>query len=416
LQEKLSSSRHPRDLYIKDFSYVLPEDRIAQFPLPGRDFSKLLIYRNSSIKEDTYHHIADHLPENALLVFNNTRVVAARILFQKPTGGVIEIFALEPHEQYADVTTAMQTKTQVWWKCLIGGAGKWKYGQVLQKQVSDNGVTISLQARIAERSAGSFTIAFFWEPASLTFSEILHYFGIIPIPPYLKRDTEKDDHERYQTIYAAAHGSVAAPTAGLHFTENIFLSLQKKNIESHFITLHVGAGTFMPVKSETVNDHQMHPEYLEVQARFIRRLIDHPDDIFAVGTTSLRTLESLYWMGLKCYLDPAISKDQLEMKQWEIYDELQQKDIPVKTALTALLGWMATNKTEVLVIRTSILIAPPYLPKIVRGLVTNFHQPNSTLLLLVAALIGDNWTKVYDYALEHQFRFLSYGDGCLLYL
>ncbi len=407
---------NPRNLAIKDFSYLLPEDRIPEFPLAERDQSKLLVYNNHTIKEDLYSNIARHLPANALLVFNNTRVVEARLLFRKPTGGMIEIFALEPHSQYPDITTAMQTKASVWWKCLIGGAGKWKHGQTMKREVSENGVSVSLEARITEHSAGSFTIEFLWEPAHLTFSEILHLFGVIPIPPYLKRETVLSDSERYQTIYAAADGSVAAPTAGLHFTTNIFRSLEVKNIQSDFITLHVGAGTFMPVKSETISGHNMHAEFMQVERTFLQKLLNHQQDIFAVGTTSLRTLESLYWMGVKCCSNPCIDNNTLEIKQWEVYEELKEVSVPVETAIQALLTWMDKNNMHELVAKTSILIAPPYRAKLVRGLITNFHQPNSTLLLLVAALIGDEWTKVYDYALENNFRFLSFGDGCLLWL
>lgn len=406
----------PRNLTINNFSYHLPEEKIAAFPLMERDQSKLLVHCNHRISEDVYSNIANHLPENAMLVFNNTRVVEARMMFKKPSGAIIEIFALEPHEQYPDITTAMQSKGLVRWKCLIGGAGKWKHGQVMKKQASENGVSISLQAQIVERSADSFTIEFSWEPVQLTFSEIMHLFGKIPIPPYLKRETVLSDHERYQTIYAQSKGSVAAPTAGLHFTSNIFHSLKIKNIQSNFITLHVGAGTFMPVKSETISGHNMHAEWMQVERTFIQKLSDQQQDIFAVGTTSLRTLESLYWMGVKCYSDPYINYHNIEIKQWEVYEELKEKSIPVETAIKALLIWMDKNKIQVLTVKTSVLIAPPYRAKLVRGLITNFHQPNSTLLLLVAALIGNEWTKVYDYALQNNFRFLSYGDGCLLYV
>lgn len=406
---------HPGELLIKDFSYILPAEKIAGFPLALRDHSKLLIYKKSFIQEDIYSNIAHYIPENALLVFNNTRVVEARILFQKSTGGIVEIFALEPHAQYPDISSAMQAKGKVWWKCLVGGAGKWKRGQVMQKRLLENEVATVLEARIVDRTAEAFILEFSWEPVFLDFADILHRFGSIPIPPYLKREAIITDQERYQTIYAVANGSVAAPTAGLHFTENIFQSLKTKSIQSDFITLHVGAGTFMPVKSETISGHNMHSEFLQVERSFIHKLINHPQNIIAVGTTSLRTLESLYWMGLKCYLNPSIQKDILDIKQWEVYDDLQEKSVEAATALGALLNWMDKNEMEVIIIKTSILVAPAYKAKIVRGLITNFHQPKSTLLLLVAALIGDDWTKVYDHALKNDFRFLSYGDGCLLY-
>ncbi len=407
---------NPRNLSTKDYSYHLPEEKIPRYPLIERDQAKLLVYHHNMITEGIYSNIAGYLPQNALLVFNNTRVVEARLLFQKPTGGMIEVFALEPHTQYPDITTAMQSKGSVWWKCLIGGAGKWKPGQVMKRQVSENGVSIWLEARIVERSADSFTMEFLWEPVQLKFSDILHRFGVIPIPPYLKRETVLSDQQRYQTIYAMADGSVAAPTAGLHFSAKIFDSFKTKNIQSDFITLHVGAGTFMPVKSETINGHNMHAEFMQVEKAFLQKLLNHQQDIFAVGTTSLRTLESLYWMGVKCYSEPSIDKNSIEIKQWEVYEELNEKMVPVETAIKALLTWMDKNEMQVLTVKTSILIAPPYRAKLVRGLITNFHQPNSTLLLLVAALIGKAWTKVYDYALQNNFRFLSYGDGCLLYI
>ncbi len=406
---------HPGKLLIENFSYVLPDERIAKFPLLERDQSKLLIYKDGIIEEDIYSNISSHLPSNSLLVFNNTRVIEARLLFQKPTGGVIEIFALEPHDQYPDIPSAMRTTESIWWKCLIGGAAKWKQGHVLTKQLNENGTSIQLEAKIVERLPNSFTIEFSWNPPLTSFAEILHKFGSIPIPPYLKRETSLVDKERYQTIYAKTNGSVAAPTAGLHFTEKTFQSLEVKNILPAFVTLHVGAGTFMPVKTAAIGEHLMHAEFLQVDIPFIQQLLDHPFDIFAVGTTSLRALESLYWMGVKCYKNPAILKNNLEIKQWEIYDEPVTEEVTAGKALTALLAWLKKNTLEQLVIKTSILIAPLYDFKIVRGIITNFHQPNSTLLLLIAAVIGEEWRKVYNYALDNNFRFLSYGDGCLLY-
>lgn len=417
---------HPRRLRIQDFTYHLPAEKIAAFPATERDASKLLIYRNGQISEDIYRHIADHLPENALLIFNNTKVIEARLLFQKPTGGAIEIFALEPHSRYKDITAAMQEKGTVWWKCLVGGAAKWKEGMGLEKQVSVSGgdatgisETISLKATIAERNTDSFTIEFSWQPAHLSFAEVLHKTGVMPLPPYIKREAQQADRDRYQTIYAEQDGSVAAPTAGLHFTESIFNSLAKKKIAHDFVTLHVGAGTFMPVKSESMEGHAMHEEFIDVSAALIQKLIDHPADTFCVGTTSLRTVESLYWMGVKCILEPAICYESPGIRQWEVYDHLHEfatkHSIEPKAALTALLAWMNKHSMERLIIKTQILIAPGYPFKMIKGLITNFHQPQSTLLLLVAALIGDNWKNVYDYALNNDFRFLSYGDGSLLF-
>lgn len=407
---------HPKHLSVKDFTYQLPEEKIARFPLADRDQSKLLIYKDHKITEDQYSNLAVHLPENALLVFNNTKVVEARLLFQKSTGGWIEIFTLEPHRKYSDISSAMKMKGKVWWNCLIGGAGKWKRGQILQKQIHLPGQDLDVQARIVERWPDQFTIEFCWHPDSLSFAEILHFAGVMPIPPYLKRESVLLDQERYQTIYASADGSVAAPTAGLHFTENVFEALKSRSIQTAFVTLHVGAGTFMPVKTETLEGHHMHAEFIDVDAAFIKRIAESTGDIFAVGTTSLRTLESLYWMGLKCYRQPLISPDEITIMQWEVYDELEKHAVSKKNALLALLNWMAAHSMERLIVKTQILIAPGYKPKIINGLITNFHQPNSTLLVLVAALIGNDWHKVYAYALSNQFRFLSYGDGCLLYL
>lgn len=404
---------HPKNLRIEDFTYQLPEEKIAEFPAPERDSSKLLIYKNGKLEEDLYRNIAGHLPENALLIFNNTKVIQARLLFKKPTGGVIEIFALEPHSRYRDITTAMHETGKVWWKCLVGGAAKWKHGQVLQKETG-NGLII--QATVVEKNADSFTIEFSWKPAGLAFSEVLQAAGSMPIPPYLKREAETEDTNRYQTVFAKHEGSVAAPTAGLHFTEQIFSSFAGKNIQYDYVTLHVGAATFMPVKSDSMEGHDMHEEFIDVSASLIRKIIAHTSPLICVGTTSLRTVESLYWMGVKCLINPSVSYDDLVIRQWEVYDLLQESKAAPADALNALLTWMQENMPERIIIKTQILIAPGYSSKLVHALVTNFHQPRSTLLLLVAALIGDEWRTVYDYALVHDFRFLSYGDGSLLFL
>lgn len=403
---------HPRGLRIKDFTYHLPTEKIAAFPAAERDASKLLIYRQGQLQQDTYRTIASYLPENALLIFNNTKVIEARLLFQKPTGGVIEVFALEPHSKYKDITTAMQEKESVWWKCLVGGASKWKLGQVLEKQTEN----ILLKAAIVERNTDSFTIEFSWQPTHLTFAEVLHSVGVMPLPPYIKREAQQADRDRYQTIYAKSDGSVAAPTAGLHFTDAVFEQLDRKQIHREYVTLHVGAGTFMPVKSESMEGHVMHEEFIDVSATLIQKLINHPDDIFCVGTTSLRTIESLYWMGVKCMLVPAIAYESLGIRQWEVYDHFQQYQVGSKEALTALLTWMNERQLDRLIIKTQIIIAPGYSFRMIKGLITNFHQPQSTLLLLVAALIGDDWKNVYNYALNNDFRFLSYGDGSLLFI
>ncbi len=421
---------NPKKISIHDYTYSLPEERIAKYPLTERDASKLLIYKEGEITEDIYKNIAAHIPEKSLLVFNNTKVVEARLIFQKPTGGIIEIFCLEPHEQYADITTAILQKEKVLWQCLVGGVSKWKTGQVLEKKIKLEKIASSrfrrdsqekeiiLTASYVEKRNDSFIIELSWSPTELSFAEVLHHAGAIPLPPYIKRTVEEADAERYQTVYAHFDGSVAAPTAGLHFTNNIFNQLKEKNIQTDFVTLHVGAGTFKPVKSDTMQEHEMHAEWIDVSKKTIENILGNLDNnIIAVGTTSLRTIESLYWLGVKQLAagsqQSAVSGSQ-SLSQWEAYQSVE-KNVPVRAALQSLLHWMNTNNLERLVTKTQILIAPGYKFKIVEGLITNFHQPQSTLLLLVAALIGDNWRKVYDYALKNNFRFLSYGDGSLLW-
>lgn len=412
---------HPKDIAIADFTYSLPEDRIASYPLQKRDSSKLLVYRNGDIQDDIYENIASHIPSNSLLIFNNTKVVEARLLFQKPTGGVIEIFCLEPHEQYADITTAMLQCGKVYWLCLVGGASKWKHGQILQKIIYAFNKEIILQAVYLEKRIDSFVIELSWNDPEMSFAELLHHAGAIPLPPYIKRKVESSDAERYQTIYARYDGSVAAPTAGLHFTDSIFKSLKDKNIQKEFVTLHVGAGTFKPVKSETMQQHEMHAEFIDVSIETIETIIACLDKtIIPVGTTSMRTIESLYWLGVKLSTSngqQATANKQLstpEINQWEAYD-MPAQDVQAKDALEFLLRWMKKNKLKKLVTRTRIIIAPGYKLRIAKGLITNFHQPQSTLLLLIAAIIGNDWRRVYDHALQNRFRFLSYGDGCLLY-
>ncbi len=414
--------KHPKELSILDYTYPLPEERIAAFPLPERDASKLLIYNNGHISTDTYRQLADHIPADALLIFNNTKVVEARLLFQKSTGGVIEIFCLEPHEQYPDITKAMLEKGKVYWHCLVGGASKWKPGQVLEKKIRSGSSDLLLEARYTEKRTGSFIIELSWSDPDLSFAELLHLAGAIPLPPYIKRAADETDKQRYQTVYAMQDGSVAAPTAGLHFTDVIFKELQQKKIQTAFVTLHVGAGTFKPVKADQMANHEMHAEWIDVDRTFIDTLQKQLDkNIIAVGTTSLRTLESLYWIGVKLMkadqqLSGGVDTEQelLTVSQWEPY-EFPDQDIPASAALKFLSDWMEKNKMEKLVTKTQILIAPGYTFRIVKGLITNFHQPQSTLLLLVAALVGKDWKKIYTHALQNDYRFLSYGDGSLLW-
>lgn len=406
---------HPRYLSINDFTYPLPEERIAKYPLAERDASKLLVFQNGQLKDDTYRNIADHIPAGSLLIFNNTKVVEARLVFQKTTGGQIEIFCLEPHEQYPDITSAMLQQEKVQWLCLVGGASKWKKGQVLEKKVTIAGKEIILSANYVEKRADCFVIELSWLPGSLSFAELLHYTGAIPLPPYIKRAVESDDADRYQTIYAHFDGSVAAPTAGLHFTNHIFRQLEEKCIKKDFVTLHVGAGTFKPVKAAIMGEHEMHAEFIDIKRSLIETLVANLEgNILAVGTTSLRTIESLYWLGVKTIIDPAIHPSALSLTQWEAYDHLNQ-NIRAKDALTALLQWMKQNSTDRLVTKTQIIIAPGYTLRIAKALITNFHQPQSTLLLLVAALTGNQWRTIYDHALRNSYRFLSYGDGSLLW-
>jgi S-adenosylmethionine:tRNA ribosyltransferase-isomerase len=409
---------HPKDISIEDFTYHLPDERIAKYPLAERDQSKLLVYQEGNIKASIYQDLPNQLPADTLLVFNNTKVVEARLLFQKPSGGNIEIFCLEPHQQYADITTAMLQKGKVWWQCLVGGAKKWKAG-ALTKTIIHNENTITLTAVVVEKLADSFIIELQWDDEELCFAALLHIAGIIPLPPYLNRLAEESDKERYQTIYAKQEGSVAAPTAGLHFTERLMQALQSHHINSTYVTLHVGAGTFKPVKAEKLADHDMHTEWIDVALSTIETLQQYANQtIVPVGTTSLRTIETLYWMGVKIIAQHQQGHQQptleyILIKQWDAY-ELEQTHT-VDTALSALIQWMKDHHLERLIAPTQILIAPGYPLQLAKGIITNFHQPQSTLLLLIAAFTGTDWQKIYDYALLHNFRFLSYGDGSLIW-
>lgn len=406
--------QHPQNLLIKDFSYDLPEEFIAKFPLEERDRSKLLVYKNGKITEDIYLNLGDHLTPNSLLVFNDTKVIKARILFTKFTRGVIEIFCLEPDECYKDVANAMMQKQRVTWKCLAGGAKKWKE-EPLIKKIQTEDQLLELTAKKLEKRNDYFLIQFSWNNTELSFAEVLHYAGAIPLPPYLNRSAEESDKERYQTIYAKHEGSVAAPTAGLHFTERLFKKLANKQIHKDFVTLHVGAGTFKPVKSETLSEHEMHAEFIDVRKELVENLLNNlQSDIVAAGTTSLRTIESLYWLGVKTKLQPGISPEQLHITQWEVY-EFKEVTFTKEEAFLALLAWMQQHKLHRLITKTQIIIAPGYKLKIAKGLITNFHQPQSTLLLLIASIVDDNWRRIYNYALQNNYRFLSYGDGCLIY-
>jgi S-adenosylmethionine:tRNA ribosyltransferase-isomerase len=400
-------TRFPDKLFMSTFGYELPEDKIARFPLNERDASKLLVWQSGKIEEAVYAGIGNFLPSPCLLVFNNSRVVEARILFQKPTGGQIEIFCLEPHSEKSISAGMMKTGSALW-SCFIGGASKWKRQQVLVKEFG----VLRLEARFVEKRKDDFVIEFIWTPFELPFESVLHQFGSIPLPPYLKRPADISDSERYQTVYARESGSVAAPTAGLHFSEQLIQSLSGKKIDPLYLTLHVGAGTFMPVKTDRLSKHHMHEEFIEVHAANIEKLIlKLKEPVIAVGTTSLRTLETLYWLGLKISKNKNIPANELYLDQE--YSYRQTDDITPSDALHYLLDWINREPEKKLITKTQLFIVPGYTFKIVQGLITNFHQPHSTLLLLVAAFIGPSWKSVYTFALDHGYRFLSYGDGCL---
>jgi S-adenosylmethionine:tRNA ribosyltransferase-isomerase len=408
-----------KNLAIKEFDYVLMDEKIAKHPLQKRDESKLLIWQDEKIKDDKFFNLDKHLPENSLIIFNNTKVVEARLLFKKESGTTIEIFCLEAADVYADITTAMLQTKKVLWKCLVGNAKKWKE-ELLTKKIQYAEKNIILSAKKISKRQDEFIIEFFWNDDTLSFAEVLHLTGVIPLPPYLHRDAEKEDAIRYQTIYAKNDGSVAAPTAGLHFTDNVFEKLSNKKIEKRFVTLHVGAGTFKPVKTKTIEQHEMHAEFFEMNIELIEKIATSNKKIISVGTTTLRTLESLYWMGVKIRemskvkREKEISIEDISVTQWDAY-ELNDKKFFVQESLEFLLKWMKENNQTKLFAKTQILIAPPYKLKVANILITNFHQPKSTLLLLVAAIVGDKWKNIYDYALQNNFRFLSYGDACLLF-
>ncbi|MBL7766905.1 MAG: S-adenosylmethionine:tRNA ribosyltransferase-isomerase [Chitinophagaceae bacterium] len=402
---------HPKEIQIADYTYELPDDRIAKYPLADRDQSKLLAYKAGEIHEDNYANLTDHLPEHALLILNNTRVIPARLFFRNSTGALIEIFCLEPADKNMEPSTAMTQTGSVRWQCMIGRASKWKE-KVLTYQTDE----LLLEAEIISRTSDAFVVELRWQPAEWSFAEILERIGKMPIPPYLKRESEDSDATRYQTTYAMHDGSVAAPTAGLHFTPALFDALRSKGIQQSFVTLHVGAGTFKPVKSETMEDHTMHAEWMDVSRETLMQMIEAMQagrPIISVGTTSLRTLESLYWMGTKAIQHPDSTLEDLEIKQWEAYD--LKSTLSALDALQALVSWMNQNSLNRILCKTQILIAPPYRLKIASALITNFHQPASTLLLLIASIVGSDWKTIYQYAMDHEFRFLSYGDGSLLW-
>lgn len=403
---------HPKDLSINDYTYDLPPEKIALYPVHPRDTSKLLICNKGDISEDIYRHLDAHLPQDATLVFNDTRVIKSRILFPKSTGAVIEIFCLEPYEQFPDYERLFQQTHTSLWKCMIGKAGKWR-DKYLTRELEIEGQHATLHAELIKRLPDAYVVQFSWTPEQITLGEILSAAGVTPLPPYIKRKASDEDEKDYQTIYSIHNGSVAAPTAGLHFTQEMMNTFRKKHIPTLFTTLHVGAGTFKPVKSVTMEGHIMHEEWMNITVDFLRQLKENLNrTVVSVGTTSTRTLESIFWMGNKILSNKSITAEELKITQWEVYETPDAGD--PATAVGALLDWMREHDLSHILIETGIIIAPGYDFKIVKGLITNFHQPKSTLLLLVSALVGDDWRKVYNYALANNFRFLSYGDGCLL--
>jgi len=396
---------------IEDFDYLLPDERIAKFPLAKRDESKLLLYHNGKISESHFKHIIDYLPEKALMVFNNTRVIQARLLFKKETGARIEIFCLEPVAPH-DYTRMFQQTEQCSWLCLIGNAKKWK-GDMLYKKVTVSGHEVTLKAEKKESYGESHLVEFSWDDTSCTFAELLDAAGVLPIPPYLQRETEASDLQTYQTVYSKIKGSVAAPTAGLHFTPEVLQTLDEKGIRKEEVTLHVGAGTFKPVKTETIATHEMHTEFISVNRSTIEHILSNTSKVIAVGTTSVRTLESLYYIGVMLAKNPDTTPEELVVKQWNPYDEANNR-LTAKESLQLILDYLDHNNIEKLITATRIIIVPGYVFKIVDGIITNFHQPKSTLLLLISAFVKNDWKRIYDYALNHDFRFLSYGDSSLL--
>ncbi len=399
-----------KEIHISEYNYALSDERIAKFPKAERDHSKLLIYDKGTVGEDVFYNLPAHLPQGSLMVFNNTKVIQARLHFRKETGALIEVFLLEP-AQPADYEQMFQTTERCSWLCLVGNQKKWKEGLLSRTLTLEQGQITVTAERKGEHGTSQW-IDLTWDNPKVNFAEILDAMGELPIPPYLNRETQESDKTTYQTVYSKIKGSVAAPTAGLHFTQRVLNDLDAHSIEREELTLHVGAGTFKPVKSDTIGEHEMHTEFIAVRRHTIERLIAHEGRAIAVGTTSVRTLESLYYMGLKICQNPDITEEQLHVSQWEPYETVQ--DIDAKQSLQALLDWMLRHELTVLHSSTQIIIAPGYEYKIVKMLVTNFHQPQSTLLLLVSAFVNGDWHKIYDYALAHDFRFLSYGDSSLL--
>ncbi|MEI6123958.1 MAG: S-adenosylmethionine:tRNA ribosyltransferase-isomerase [Bacteroidota bacterium] len=399
---------HRPSLHISDYDYPLPESKIAQYPAQRRQNAQLLVSANSTLADTKFSQIAHYLPPNALLVRNNTRVIHARLQFAKPTGAAIQVFCLEPQLPVSDIPQAMQQQATCVWKCLIGNAKKWKSG-TLQLPVEINSVSCILSATLLGQQDETFSIRFHWQPEQFCFAQIIESAGNVPLPPYIHRPAEHHDSQRYQTVFADHDGSVAAPTAGLHFTRSLFRQLTAKNIKTANITLHVGAGTFKPVAANNIQHHQMHPEQVIIDKKLLQALLAAPSAVIAVGTTSVRALESLYWLGIK-YLKTGQMPNTVA--QWEPY-QTPVAATDAKIVLQALLQFLLANKEPQLRFSTQVIILPGYRFRIINGMVTNFHQPKSTLLLLISAFLGPQWKTIYEHALQTNYRFLSYGDACL---
>ncbi len=404
---------NPRNIRIQEYDYPLPDHRIAQFPLEQRDQSKLLVFRDGEISQDIFAKLASHLPQNSLIVFNETRVIHARLVFQKISGARIEVFCLDPVEP-ADIQLAFEQTGNCTWKCLVGNAKRWKDDPLVLETIIDD-VTVRLSVEKAGKLEEAFLLWFTWTPGEIRFARILDAFGRIPLPPYIDREAEENDNQRYQTVFARNDGSVAAPTAGLHFTPEVMDSLVSKGMVMQKVTLHVGAGTFKPVSTETIEDHHMHAEQVIIPVGVIEKLLSYAGkDITLVGTTTVRTIESLYWQGVK-WLKNKPNYPLMQVEQWDPYKPEFNTGISVEESLHCLLEVLKEFNCQYIRGTTSLLIAPGYNYHIPTIMITNFHQPKSTLLLLVSAFIGPGWHKAYDHALDNDFRFLSYGDSCLLF-
>ena len=415
-----------KHIHISDYNYDLPDSRIAKFPVSPRDTSKLLVYRHGEISDDIFYNLPKYLPEKSLMVFNNTKVIQARMHFRKETGALIEVFLMEPAAP-TDYELMFQTRGECSWLCMVGNLKKWKEGSLV-RTFDVAGTTINFKATmrrdiIDTKSGGTnYWVDFTWDNPQVSFAEILDAVGELPIPPYLNRETQDSDKTTYQTVYSKIKGSVAAPTAGLHFTDKVLAAIDAAGVRREELTLHVGAGTFKPVKSEEIDGHTMHTEYVCVRRDTLQTLLDYDCCAIAVGTTSVRTLESLYYMGVKLEANPDAAEEDLHVCQWEPYEKADGTPvggnlvdgITPQKAISNIIAWLDKNNLKTLHSSTQIIIAPGYEYKIVKVLVTNFHQPQSTLLLLVSAFLKGDWHNVYDYALSHDFRFLSYGDSSIL--